>query len=156
MCTHTKCIYCAEQYIVNFSGATLTDAQKLALSKGLTFIPTAKSHTSMELLNDFNAFSSKLCNKVLGVDHSSKDGFDLYHKNKQKKNIFRPTNYQNFEGILGEMKQKISEIPMDNIYITQNLSRDEKNALKELIDNTNLVINKADKGSTIVVQDRNR
>lgn len=35
-----------------------------------------------------------------------------------------------------------------------NLTRKERIALRELIQNPNLVINKADKGSTIVVEDR--
>ena len=35
-----------------------------------------------------------------------------------------------------------------------NLTRKERLALRELIDNPRIVINKADKGSTIVVEDR--
>ena len=35
-----------------------------------------------------------------------------------------------------------------------NLTRKERIALRELIQNTNIVINKADKGSTIVVEDK--
>ena len=51
------------------------------------------------------------------------------------------------------MKIKISEIPTtDNI--PQNLFPREHTALRELKSNTDLVINKADKGSTIVVQNR--
>jgi len=75
-------------------------------------------------------------------------------KTDKKTITHRPTKYQNFEGILGEIKQKISEIPTDNIEIKHNLSHNERIALKELTNNKNLVINKADKGSTIVVQDR--
>ena len=37
---------------------------------------------------------------------------------------------------------------------SDNLSRNERKALNELINNPTLIINKADKGSTIVVQDR--
>ena len=37
---------------------------------------------------------------------------------------------------------------------TDNLTRKERLALKELIQNPHLVINKADKGSTVVVEDR--
>ena len=35
-----------------------------------------------------------------------------------------------------------------------NLTRKEKQALKELASNKNLIINKADKGSTVVVRSR--
>ena len=51
------------------------------------------------------------------------------------------------------MKLKISNIPTsDNI--PHNFSPGVRKALRELQCNADLVINKADKGSTIVVQDR--
>ena len=37
---------------------------------------------------------------------------------------------------------------------TDNMTRKERKALNELINNPTLIINKADKGSTVVVQDR--
>ena len=58
-----------------------------------------------------------------------------------------------FEGVLEAMKIEISQIPItDNI--PPNLSRGERKALRELICDKDLIINKADKGSTIVVQNR--
>ena len=57
------------------------------------------------------------------------------------------------EGALEAMKIEISQIPLtDNI--PTNLSRGEWKALRELMCDKDLVINKADKGSTIVVQNR--
>ena len=51
------------------------------------------------------------------------------------------------------MKVEISNIQTtDNI--SHNLSRNERRALRELICDKDLVINKANKGSTIVVQNR--
>ena len=41
-----------------------------------------------------------------------------------------------------------------NINKSDNLTRKERLALRELIHNHNLIINKAEKGSTIVVEDR--
>jgi len=110
----------------------------------------------VELLKDFNDFCSKLRSKVKGINHTSKDGFNLYHKNdKQKSHNSIPTRYQNFEGILGEMKQKISELSSDDLpYIKHNLSYSERTALDELTNNKDIIIHRADKGSTITVQDR--
>ena len=57
------------------------------------------------------------------------------------------------EGVLEAMKIEISQIPItDNL--PPNLSRSERKALRELKCDKDLIINKADKGSTIVVQNR--
>ena len=57
------------------------------------------------------------------------------------------------EGVLEAMKIEISQIPItDNI--PSNLSRGERKALQEIICDKDLIVNKADKGSTIVVQNR--
>ena len=51
------------------------------------------------------------------------------------------------------MKIKISEISTTDS-IPHNVSLEEQKALRELKNDTDLIINKADKGSTIVVQNR--
>ena len=57
------------------------------------------------------------------------------------------------EGVLEAMKIEISQIPItDNL--PPNLSRSECKALRELKCDKDLIINKADKGSTIVAQHR--
>ena len=57
------------------------------------------------------------------------------------------------EGVLEAMKIEISQIPItDNL--PPNLSRSERKALRELKCDKHLIKNKADKGSTIVVQNR--
>ena len=57
------------------------------------------------------------------------------------------------EGFLKAMKIEISQIPItDNI--PPNLSSGERKALQEIIGDKDLIINKADKGSTIAVQNR--
>ena len=57
------------------------------------------------------------------------------------------------EGVLEAMKVEISNIQTtDNI--SHNPSWNERRVLRELICDKDLVINKADKGSTIVVQNR--
>ena len=58
------------------------------------------------------------------------------------------------EGILETIKVELSQIPTTNS-VPHNLSLSERKALRELKCNPDLVINKADKGSTIVVQDKN-
>jgi len=54
------------------------------------------------------------------------------------------------------MRLDISKLPLDNTKLKKhnNLTRKERIALKELSTNHQLIINKADKGSTIVVRHR--
>ena len=76
--------------------------------------------------------------------------FRRTQKYKSKQTFF---SFPNLEGVLEAMKLEISQIPVvDNL--PPNLSPSERKALRELKCNTDLVINQADKGSTIVVQNR--
>ena len=125
------------------------------ISKGLSFIPTARDANNFELLRDFDKF----CDKLRSISRpkttnkqNNNDKFPLrrIHKIETRQNFFSTTD---LEGVLGAMKIEISEISTtDNI--PHNLSPKECKALRELKGNTDLVINKADKGSTIVVQKR--
>ena len=79
----------------------------------------------------------------------------IYYKRIQK---YKPRrsffSSPKLEGILETIKVELSQIPTTNS-IPHNLSLSERKALRELKCNPDLVINKADKGSTIVVQDKN-
>lgn len=157
LCIDNKCITCAKTYVANLSGCILTEPQILLLSKGLSFIPTARDANNFELLTDFNKFCIKIRHFVKSTP--TKFHNNLFKKKFPLKRIKKLCPRQAFfssaklEGVLEEMKIKISEISTtDNI--PKNLSPSERKALRELKSNTDLVINKADKGSTIVVQNR--
>ena len=55
-----NCITCAKSFVANLSGKDLTDPQILLLSKGLSFVPTAKDASHFEL-RDFDTFCHKIC-----------------------------------------------------------------------------------------------
>ena len=56
-------------------------------------------------------------------------------------------------GVLGAIKQEVSELSLtDNI--KGNLTYKERQALKELKNNTGIIINKSDKSTNVVIQDR--
>lgn len=57
-----------ENFILNLSDHELTVAEKLVLSKGLTFIPTAHDLTNFEILSDFDMFANKL-HKLINPPH---------------------------------------------------------------------------------------
>ena len=133
----------------------LTDAQILLLSKGLSFVPTPKDANNFELLKDFDQF----CNKIRFLSrckhtHRRNNNSKFPRKKKQQRRPRRDFHSStDLEGVLEEIKLEISRIAtMDKI--PYNLTLKERKALWELKCNSDLVINKADKGSTIVVQDR--
>ena len=131
----------------------LTYHQILLLSKGLSFVPTARDALHFELIKDFDFF----CHKIRRLSWSGRN------KTIIKKFLLKRTwkyspkqvffSFPSFEGVLEAMKVEISQIPIiDNP--PHNLCSSECKTLQELKCNTDLIINKADKGSTIVVQNK--
>jgi len=57
------------------------------------------------------------------------------------------------EGVLGAIKQEVSELSLSN-NIKGNLTHKERQALRELKSNTDIIINKSDKSTNVVIQDR--
>ena len=113
----------------------------------------ARDSSHFELLKDFDKFS----NKIRQLSHSGRHNkigkkplFVRPQKYKPKRSFF---SHSHLEGILETIKVEISQISTTN-NTTHNLSLSERKALRELKCNSDLVISKADKGSTIVVQDR--
>lgn len=140
-------------FILNLSGHAFTVQEKLLLSKGLSFIPTARDVNNFEILSDFDYFAYKLRKQT--KPHSIRpinDGFTLYRKPTDFTNM--PTNYPLFEGALESIKIQLSQLPTNN-KPAFNLSKRQHFALKSLMQNNNIIINKADKGSTVVIQNRN-
>ena len=152
-CTTINCIICARTFVANLSGKELSDPQILVLSKGLSFIPTARDSSHFELLHDFDRFCHKI-RKIARTGYKKtgvkKFPFKRIFDNKSKQTHFSTSK---LEGVLEAMKVEISNIPTtDNI--SHNLSRNERKALRELMCDKDLIFNKANKGSTIVVQNR--
>ena len=129
LCTDCKCITCAKSYVANLSGRILTEPQILLISKGLSFIPTARDANNFELLTDFNKF----CNKIRSF-FKNKSSFTTNNDTIPKKlplNRIRKLNSRQaffssaeLEGVLEEMKIKISEISTTDS-IPHNLSLKE-------------------------------
>ena len=59
-CCIQNCVTCAENFIVNLSAYELSVLEKFLLSKGLSFIPTAKDLINFEILSGFDRFVHKL------------------------------------------------------------------------------------------------
>ena len=138
------------------SKQTLSETQKDVLRKGLNFIPKPKKLDIHSLHKDVRLFM-----------HRMKCKYEFYHKPQQTRNRdpfrIKKQTYPNPErlsdnGTLDTFLHTIRlEIVNENKHKqskTDNLTRQERKALNDLINNPTLIINKADKGSTVVVQDR--
>ena len=91
----------------------LSVPEKLVLSKGLSFIPTAKDLTNFEILSDFNLFTHKL-RKCINppCTNPCTDGFPLYrHDNNMNTKPSLLSTYPQFEGALNSIKNQLSELP---------------------------------------------
>ena len=144
---------CAKSFITNLSGKDLSDPQILLLSKGLSFIPTARNASNFELLRDLDQFCKRI--RTFSRMRYNKTICKNFPPRRINKHHTMRTYFSNakLEGVLEAMKIEISQIySTDNP--PPNLTPSERKALRELKHDKDLVINKADKGSTIVVQNR--
>ena len=119
----------------------------------MSFIPTARDANHFELLRDFDKFANRI-RQLLKPNSYKLRGKKFPLKRIQKYDTKRTYfSSAKLEGVLETIKVEITKIPItDNI--PHNLSRNERKAFRDLKCNSDLVINKADKGSTIVVQDK--
>ena len=119
-----------EKLISNFSSHILSDFEKSLLCKGLRFALPPKKIDYADFLLQFEL----LYRDTLQFNLPSEKR-DLL-KNKLKDICFSTLNSYNFDKV------------------NTNLTESESKALKELIRRKDLVIQKADKGNTVVITDR--
>ena len=159
VCNENSCnkITCDDnQELVILSKQTLTQTQKDILRKGLSFIPKPKKLNIHQLHNDLRLFM-----------HRMKCKFEFYHKPQRTKNRDpfeirkrypcnpeRLTDNGTLDTFLHRVRLEIMNEHKHKQNKSDNLTRKERQALNQLTNNPMLIINKADKGSTIVVQDR--
>ena len=159
-CINPNCFQCASNNIVNMSKVQLTKTQILLLNKGLSFVPTTTNAEPMEIMKDFNAFTIKTKNKLRRMVNPPrppkpneeptlfrKPTINSYHTNPQS------LGPKALEDAFEAMRMEITKLDKHPT-LNYNLTRKERQAMRELSTDHNLVINKADKGSTIVVRHR--
>lgn len=133
----------------------LTEHQIKVLNRGLTFVPTIKKERD---------FKNKLLLDIQNYHRKIKLAF--YYKNsdfEQRIPFVGPSNWSPPWDKLPPIVHKLME--KDNKEIKKilrpqrekyNLTKDEVKALRELINNKNIVIKPADKGSAVVILEREK
>ena len=134
-----------KRYIKNLSNLELTQAQINLLSRGLKFIPTRvtkESHIRTQLLNDFKAFARRMRLQYI-----------FYGQDKEPHSFHVKSNWEppvqpsvTLESYLEEVKTELAEVKISKP--KNNLPINERQALKEFDQNNNIIVKKADKGTT--------
>ena len=146
------------QELVILSKQTLTQCQKEVLRKGLSFIPKPKKLNIHQLDNDLRLFMHRMKCKYEfhHKPHQSKtkDPFGTTCKKRSRPNPDRLTDNGTLDTFFHRVRLDMMKEHKHKQNKSDNLTRDERQAINQLINNPTIIINKADKGSTIVVQDR--
>ena len=131
--------------IINLSQQHLTKSQISLLTKRPTFCPTTKGNV-FDIKSDTKEFTRKLKLREIfwGMEYNDESLV------KSKSNLNVNTAIQelsNIANILEQIEATISSI-------NDNLTKQERKALKELQEDQDLVIRKADKGNTLALMDK--
>ena len=138
-------------YTRNLSNCNLTTDEINLLSKGLLIIPSPHTTTDSvkkQILRDFNQFARRMRLRY------------IYHgRGKMKHPFYVKSNWEPpvqqsvaLETYLEETKIKLSEIEITEP--KPNLPKSERKAIRELKENSEINIKKADKGTTTVIMNK--
>ena len=136
--------------VVNWSKRKLTKAEISLLSKGLKFVPTSNHINKAKLKMELEAHG-----RMLRLKWHFRNDEEKFERNKfTPKSTFNPRNKDAaIEIYLSSLEEKLMNIEISqNKY--NNLTREERSALYNLKNDKKIVIKSADKGSTVVVWDK--
>ena len=152
-----------DSLVVNLSDYKLNEAEISILAKGMKFCPTPGEPNFGLLREDLDQFHTRIKRKLffsnLPVDedtnptgignlHTDNDAFrDSKFKEASK---WKPPPIVNLEIFCRQNEYDLlsHKVPKNNF---QNLTRSERDAIKSLMANKNIVIKPADKGGAVVV-----
>ena len=123
--------------IFNLSNRKLSQTEESVLEKGLKFGITAKKFNKLEIIARFEILAESLRNSEL-IDNNENNNVQL----DARFEFYAQLRLLAFEFI------KFSEQAIDN------LSVDERKALEDLAKDKNIIISKADKGNSVVIQNK--
>ena len=121
------------------------------LSRGLKFIPTPVTNESRirtQLLNDFKALARRM--RPQYIFHGQNKEPHSFHVKSNWKPPVQPS--VTLESYLEEVKTELAEVKISKP--KNNLPINERQALKELKQNNNIIVEKADKETTTVIMNK--
>ena len=144
--------FCSD-IIFNLSHMVLSDAEINVLEKSLDFAPIQRKINEPELREYFEKFCRRISVKRHFWNEPS-ESFSNKPACSPKSNWKPPEGHPNLKVFLSQIENKLFktvETPLGY----SNLSKKELESVRTLADDRNIVIKKADKGSCVVIWDRN-
>ena len=142
-----------DSVVVNLSSAELTESEKSLLSKGLNFCTRPKSYDKGKLVEDTQAFTRRMRLKSHFADRGDSHSQEKYPDFIPKSDWQPPNQGRDLEAFVNRVESAVrSHIPPKPKH--DNLSRSDRSALYNLQKREDIVIKPADKGSAVVVMDR--
>ena len=155
-----------ENNVVNLSNHVLTVDELNLLSKGMNFCPTPLDLNPGDLRSDLDQFHRQLRLLARFVDSPVDDPDPLtmeqqnhcsyaFESNKFKnKSTYNPVGPPALEAMVLTNEIALNKRPEAKHPTLTNISRAERKAITQLTRNRNIIIKPADKGSAIVVMNR--
>ena len=143
--------FCSDT-VFNLSHRVLSDAEIKILEKGFDFAPIQRKINEPELRRDFEEFYRRMRIKWHFRSEPTSD-FSNIPTFAPKSAWKPPKGHPNLEVFLSQVESdlfKAIERPIGY----SNLSKEEWDAIRLLVDDRNIVIKRADKGSCVVIWDR--
>jgi len=138
-------------YIKNLSNCNLTTDQINLLTKGLRFIPSPHTNTDSvkkQILRDLNQFARQM--RLRYIYHGrGKMKHPFYVKSNCEPPVQRSVTLEKY---LEETKIKFSEIEITKL--KPNMPKSESETIRQLKENSEINIKKADKGTTTVIMNK--
>ena len=144
--------YFFSETVFNLSRKVLIETEIKILEKGLDFAPIQRKINEPELRSDFEEFCRRVRVKWHFRNEPSPDFSNIpYVKSKSKWNP--PKGHPAIEIFLSKVENDLFKV-VDKELGYSNFTSEEWKALRSLADDKQIVIKKADKGSCVVIWDR--
>ena len=165
----------SDRSVVNLSSFQLSDSHISLLQRGLKFCPTPPAPNAGQLREDMDRFHTRMrqiaffdslennndstssfitSTPVTAINPMSSLVPFKHMKFKLKSNWVVPTGPVNLEAMIACNELQYNARPNFKPSFKSNIDSNERQALKELLENKNIIIKPADKGSAVVIMDR--
>ena len=137
------------QNVFDLSDRILTENEIKVLDKGLNFVPTPEKLDGLQIKNDLEKLGTDIKLRMFYQN-------DLSPSFSEKPTFKVPSSwtpsiiFMQLELYLSEIEDKLININ-ESGESYQNLSKDEREALKSLMNDNEIIIKPADKGSAVVI-----
>ena len=140
--------------VFNLSHRVLSEHEINILSRGLKFVPTPTHVNMTELIADVKSWTRRMGLKEYFWSENTPQ-LDC-NKQYKKPSTWTPSNGRDqvLDCYLSAVGNAILEMPPNRKTVHSNITREERNAIKELKQDNNIVIFEADKGAAVVIQNR--